>query len=315
MKENTVMLILIVILLVLLGNILLFDNKNVTKSPNKLSFESYDELAVFVTLENEVKRNSLGSHGKEEIEDISASITVNFNQGNTEGDISREPDYVYLYPNLYAEPSEEEEHVSTQEVQKVCFLTFDDGPSEQTWKVLDILDEKGIKATFFVIGKYLTDKDLECLKEIASRGHTIGLHTFQHNYAKLYRSVNSFLDDYNQIYTLIEETTGVRPSIYRFPGGSYNSYLKKIRKELITEMDRRGFTFYDWNVSGEDAVGTPTKSSIKKNVLRDVVKFRKPVILLHDGTTNELTTTVLSDIIDDIAAEGYEFSTLEYLEH
>lgn len=316
MKNNPVIVLMLILLFALIAR-LVYLNQGVEPNTSKLvTWEDLDELAIFVTLENEVERNFRGDITVEDTtvfqNTVSASVTLTVNDGKTDNDISRSPDYVSLYPSLYTTPLKGQR--SPSDGRKVCYLTFDDGPSDNTWKILDILDEKGIKATFFVVGESMSDKEVECLKEIVSRGHTIGIHTYHHDYKSLYKSVNSFLKDYEKVYDMVVEATGVKPNIYRFPGGSYNMYAKKIRKELILEMERRGFTHYDWNVTGEDSVGTPSAYSIKKNIKKDIFRFQCPVVLLHDASINDITASILPGIIDDISEKGYEFDTLDQRE-
>ena len=104
---------------------------------------------------------------------------------------------------------------------------------------------------------------------------------------------------------------GFSPTIFRFPGGSYCSYGSSIRTDLIEEMTRRGYTYYDWNVSAEDAVGTVTAASIRKNIFPLVYKVTSPVILMHDAPLNHLTVELLPEIIEALLTEGYCFETLE----
>ncbi len=313
MKNKVIIVIMVVILFSLLGKLFLNgENQNGRVKPEEISYNTMEELAEFILLENEIAVNSMGVVTERvPVEDIYAAIYVADGQAPVaDTDINRQPEYVTLYPSLYTTPLEDQE--SPDNGKKIAYLTFDDGPSENTWKVLDILDEKNVKATFFIIGGEISIAGENTLKEIVERGHTIGLHTYCHNYKTIYSSVEAFLADYEKVYQEIYQITGQKPNIYRFPGGSYNSYMKSIRKEIIEEMSRRGFTFYDWNVSAEDAVGTPTAYSIKKNVKKDAYRFQCPVILMHDGQSNALTTKVLGDIIDEIRDNGYDFDTLDH---
>lgn len=105
---------------------------------------------------------------------------------------------------------------------KAVYLTFDDGPSRNTEQILEILAEYGVHATFFVVGK--TDKhSLEMYRRIVEEGHTLGMHSYSHSYEKLYASLKSFREDFENLRGLLEETTGVTPLYYRFPGGSSNT--------------------------------------------------------------------------------------------
>ena len=233
------------------------------------------------------------------------------NTGNDKRD--REEDFVSkteAYPYLYAKGS-----VTEQELpEKVVFLTFDDGPSRNTVKILDTLKEYNVPATFFLIGENLTETGTEIAKRALEEGHMLGMHTETHQYEKIYRSVDSFLTDYDKLAARFTEEFGECPAVFRFPGGSYSAYINPIKAELKEELERRGFLCYDWNVSGEDSVGTPTAASIKKNIFDEIEGQTQPIILLHDSPCSNLTAEVLPEILEKLIAEGYEFRTLQYRE-
>jgi len=200
------------------------------------------------------------------------------------------------------------------EKDKIAYLTFDDGPSRQTHAVLDILEQYQIKASFFVVSGNMTESGKEAMRRAATEGHVIGMHSDSHEYKKIYASVEALLKDYEKVFTVIRETTGITPTIYRFPGGSYNSLGKNCIKKTIPEMERRGFTYFDWNVTAEDAVGTPTASSIMNNIFKNLEQTVQPVILMHDGPCNGLTVEVLPEIIEELIKRGYRFDTLDQRE-
>ncbi|MEA4925223.1 MAG: polysaccharide deacetylase family protein [Syntrophomonadaceae bacterium] len=215
--------------------------------------------------------------------------------------------YQKLYPDLYM-------HKSTKTAEtaavKTIYLTFDDGPSQHTSDILDILDRYNIKATFFVI--YHDDENSKNnYREIVKRGHTIAVHSASHQYTEIYKSVEDFLADFDIIYNQIEKVTGVRPELFRFPGGSLNSYNFHIYQELIAEMLRRGFTYHDWNVSGGDADSNATRGSVYANVVENVKKHDKSVVLLHDSSNGVATLAALEDIIVDLQDSGYTFAKLD----
>lgn len=212
------------------------------------------------------------------------------------------------YPYLYAKGEVSEEELP----EKVIFLTFDDGPSRNTIKILDTLAEYNACATFFVIGESLTEDGIEIAKRALDEGHMIGMHTETHRYDKIYQSVDSFLSDYDKLAARFVETFGECPAIFRFPGGSHSGYIKSMRNELQEELTRRGFMGYDWTVSGEDAVGTPTAYSIKKHIFDSVYEKEQPIILLHDSPSSNLTAEVLPDILKKLTEEGYTFMTLKH---
>lgn len=230
--------------------------------------------------------------------------------GKSETDSRREDNAVSKtepYPYLYAKGTVAEQTLP----EKVVFLTFDDGPSRNTVKILDTLAEYNVSATFFLIGENLTEDGTKIARRALEEGHMLGLHTETHSYDKIYRTVDSFLADYDKLASRFVEEFGECPAIFRFPGGSYSSYINPIKEDLKKELERRGFIGYDWSVSGEDSVGTPTAASIKKNIFDSIEGQTQPIILLHDSPCSNLTAEVLPEILERLIAEGYEFRTLQ----
>ncbi len=180
---------------------------------------------------------------------------------------------------------------------KTMYLTFDDGPSEEyTDMVLDVLKEKNIKATFFVIGEYVR-KYPETAKRIAEEGHTIGIHCDVHDYQKLYESVDSYIEDFEKAYDTVYEITGVQAQLFRFPGGSVNAYNKAVYQDIIKEMEERGFVYYDWNASlGDAAKHTVTSEELIGNAVSTARGRREVVMLAHDRVDN--TAYALGELID-----------------
>lgn len=213
------------------------------------------------------------------------------------------PEYQALYPDLYSEHPVGEQTVT----EKVCYLTFDDGPSAQTPVILDILDKYQIKATFFVVGTKAQNLP-DTLRDVAARGHTVGIHTNTHVYKDIYASVDAYLGDFYTVWQSVYELTGVKPEVFRFPGGSINQYNKGLYQPLIAEMLRRGFAYYDWNASAEDAVGKPTAQSVVEQALK--TKSQMPIVLMHDGGYSTATAEGLPKIIEGFRSRGYSFGVL-----
>ncbi len=213
------------------------------------------------------------------------------------------PAYQSLHPDVYSDTPVGEQTV----YEKVCYLTFDDGPSEQTPAILDVLDQYGVKATFFVVGSGV-QKHPEIVKDAVARGHVIGIHTDSHVYKEIYASVDSYLDDFSSAWQRVYDLTGQKPAVFRFPGGSINQYNKGIYQSIIAEMLRRGFAYYDWNASAEDAVGKPTAESVVQNALSTNAKM--PIVLMHDGTYTSATAEGLPQIIEGFQSRGYTFGVL-----
>ncbi len=193
----------------------------------------------------------------------------------------------------------------------ICYLTFDDGPSNNTLKILDILDSYGIKATFFVVG---TAKR-EYMPQITSRGHAIGLHSTTHKYDVIYKDINSYLADIQGISDIVFNATGVRSNIIRFPGGSSNmvsaSHCPGIMTDLTTRMPSLGYSYYDWNVSSGDASAARVPAAtIVKNVLNGAKGKSSICVLMHDNGGKTTTVEALPSIIEGLDAMGFRFAPL-----
>lgn len=219
-----------------------------------------------------------------------------------------------VYESVWKNSEQNVVDVSGQQVEvekKIAYLTFDDGPSILTPKVLEILEKENVRATFFLIGSQITQEEEELLNEMVTRGHLLGVHTYSHKSDEIYSSVEAYVKDANKTAARIYEVTGIRPTIYRFPWGSVNCYVSGICGDVIEEMKAEGYEYYDWNVSAEDSVGKPTKASILKNIKKDFGKYNEPVILMHDSAVNKATVEALPEIIKMLKEEGYSFGTLD----
>lgn len=191
--------------------------------------------------------------------------------------------------------------------EKTVYLTFDDGPSAVTPKILDTLKKEKVKATFFVIGKG-TDHDM--MKRIADEGHAIAIHSYNHDYKNLYASVDSFIEDFHKIFKLVKEKTGKQPDVYRYPGGSNNVFNALLQDEMTAEMFRRGFVPFDWNVDSGDASGhNIAAGTISSNALQGT-SMERPIILMHDAAAKGTTAEALPAIIAGYKKAGYDFGVL-----
>ncbi len=200
--------------------------------------------------------------------------------------------------------------VPTQYVREenTVYLTFDDGPSQNTYSVLYYLDQYDIKATFFVVPQR-TDECYALMKQIVDKGHSIGVHSASHEYEKIYASVEAYLDDFYEAWQMIYEATGVKTHIFRFPGGSKNDFNEATRDDIIEEMTRRGFRYYDWNVDSNDAGGA-TWTEMYNSIPADIAGNYRSVVLMHDSGQRENTVYVLEDILRVLTNEGYKFDKI-----
>lgn len=216
-------------------------------------------------------------------------------------------EYQTAYPELYGTAQIAEQRVRAA---NAVYLTFDSDLTDNTRLILDVLDQYGLKATFFVNGT--TDEGgLAIMRDIVSRGHSIGLRNYSDSYQEIYQSVDAYLKDFEQIYNLVYETTGVKAEIFRFPAGSVNAYNSGIYQELIAEMLRRNFIFFDWNVSGEDTqVGDLTADSVASSVLSGMDGKERGIVLLRDSADKMAVVDALPGIIAELQNRGYNFQPL-----
>ena len=221
--------------------------------------------------------------------------------------LTETPYYQELYPDFYAPQA-----LSLSEYcDDTIYLTFDDGPSPRTPEVLEILRDKNVKATFFVVGQN-DEQSLQWMRDIVAEGHTLGMHSYSHKYKEIYSSVEAYLDDMYKMYSQIKETTGVTPTVFRFPGGSINAYNTSINQEIISEMLRRGFVPYDWNISSEDAAATPPSAqTIVSSVSAQAQRVNRGVVLMHDSDYKYTTVAALPELIDALTEQGYTFSEIK----
>lgn len=197
---------------------------------------------------------------------------------------------------------------------KVAYLTFDDGPSKNTDEILSILNTYNIKATFFVIG---SERYKEEYLKIFQAGHKIALHTYTHDYAKIYKSVDNFKQDVNYLKDYIKTLIGQEPeNLLRYPGGSNNTVSRKyggndIMKQIIDAMKAENYVHYDWNVDSSDASGNNIpKATIVSSVLNGSKNKKSAVILMHDTNAKDTTVQALPEIIQGLISQGFTFDVM-----
>lgn len=199
--------------------------------------------------------------------------------------------------------SDKQERENTQEVDqtkikgKKVYLTFDDGPSENTSEVLKILKKNNIKATFFVVGR-TDDRAKELYKQIYDEGHTLAMHSYTHNYQAIYKSVNAYKKDITKLSDLLYDITGERPKYLRFPGGSSNAVSKVDMKKVILYTKEEGLKYYDWNVINGDATGKKmSDKEMVSSVVSGVKQYETSIVLMHDCAGKEQTVKTLPSVI------------------
>lgn len=193
--------------------------------------------------------------------------------------------------------------ISLAEKRKEVYLTFDDGPSTiVTERVLDILKKDDIKATFFVVSDRVYNRE-DTLRRIATEGHTIGVHSATHNYSEIYGSDEALLKDVSKCEDVIVRVTGVKPTVYRFPGGG--SSAKERQTKLLEE---RGYRIVGWNaVCGDEEIRYASPEMLVQETVKTSQGKQPVILLLHDSASHKATAEALPRIIEYYRSQGYEF--------
>ncbi len=218
---------------------------------------------------------------------------------------TEESPYAGIHEDMIVTPVGAEDLVREQ---GTVYLTFDDGPSQNTYTILSLLRKYDVKATFFVVPSR-TDECYALLRSIVSEGHSIGVHSASHDYEKIYASAEAYLEDFYEAWDIIYDATGVKTSLFRFPGGSVNDFNGETRDIIIGEMTRRGFRYFDWNVDSNDAGGA-SWSEMYNTIPSDIAQNYRSVVLMHDSAPRENTVYVLEDILKVLVWEGYKLDKI-----
>ena len=191
---------------------------------------------------------------------------------------------------------------------KVIYLTFDDGPSQYTPRLLEILAKYNVKVTFFVVDTGY----IHLVSQIAAEGHTVALHTASHEFSQVYASEEAYFNDLNKIKSKVVQYTGVEPTLIRFPGGSSNRVSININKGIMTRLTKlvqeQGYRYFDWNVDSDDAGSAHTAQKVFENVVSGIGSKNNSVVLQHD--IKGYSVEAVEQIIQWGLANGYTFLPL-----
>lgn len=190
----------------------------------------------------------------------------------------------------------------------VAYLTFDDGPNKaNTEKILSILDREQVKATFFLTGTNVS-RYPDVVRHIYQSGNAIGVHSYSHDYKKIYSSPQAYIDELLKTEESIYYVIGVRPIISRAPGGTAGHFTKAYW-QAIADI---GYVDIGWNALTGDADGTgKTADKAVENLRRQLAE--RPylnthlIILMHDAAGHEETVKALPRIIAMLKQQGYTF--------
>ena len=199
---------------------------------------------------------------------------------------------------------------------KIVFLTFDDGPSDYTDELLDILAAHNAKATFFVIGMG-SDYHKSLIGREYAEGHAVAVHSLTHDYNKIYSSDEAYWSDFEAMNDIIEQQTGQRTNIFRFPGGSSNtvsSFNPGVMTRLAAEAEERGLQYFDWNVESGDAGRVDTADGVYQNITDqcaylDSQGYGQMVVLCHDS--HKYTVDAMDRVLTWFEQNGYTLLPLK----
>ena len=214
-------------------------------------------------------------------------------------------------PKLTEVGIENVNHIYSSDTKRT-FLTFDDGPSINTNQILDILNERGIKATFFVLGSNV-EKNPAMVKRMYDEGHFIANHGYSHVYENIYQSPQAVLDEYNKCNQVVRDAIGQQEynsHLFRFPGGLVGGKYADIKNQANDLLLQNNIVHVDWNaLNGDSETTTPTIEYEMQRIQETVGDKQSVVILMHDAQAKEVTVEALPGIIDYLQGQGYEFKS------
>lgn len=192
---------------------------------------------------------------------------------------------------------------------KVVYLTFDDGPGPYTEELLETLDRYGVHVTFFVTGASPQSEDM--IKKEDAAGHSIGVHTFSHDFDKIYKDDKAFWKDIDEIQQVVQRQTGHSSHLMRFAGGSSNAYSSsRLMSRLIKQVPEKGFQYFDWNISSGDGAAEGDMKMVINNITSQLANQETCVVLGHD--TKEYTVHAMKYLIPWLLDHGYDIQPLQF---
>lgn len=296
---------------------------NSTQVERKIRY--YDPIGPELTLVGEkniciqagVKWNEPGYEASDNLDgDLTSAVRI---QGKVNGYSAGTYVLTYEVTDSYGNKASEQRTVTVEAVArpevvvpdgKVIYLTFDDGPSDYTQKLLEVLKKYEVKATFFVVNT----SRMDLLDDIAADGHALGIHSKTHRYNMIYANEDAFFEDLYAMQDLIQQHTGIKTMLMRFPGGSSNGvslrYNQGIMTRLVKAVQDQGFRYFDWNISSRDAEGATTKEEVVESVINSIQKNKSSysVVLQHDIA--EFSVDAVEEIILWGLENGYTFLPL-----
>ena len=264
----------------------------VVKEPETIDYKASDITAY----------EALEKNTTQELPTLAATVSDAVKSGHTNSDASAEDN-----DGLADEISDE---AITPLNGKKVYLTFDDGPCIYTDEILDILKEEQVKATFFVVHR--KEEELwPIYNRIVDEGHTLAMHSFSHEYNKVYADEAAFKRDVKMIHDFLYAKTGYDCKYYRFPGGSSNQVSDIDMQNCMKYLDDEGYVYFDWNALSRDAeVDGLSPEALNSNVINYVNSNEgDSIVLMHDVKPG--TAAGLKALIEELKAEGYEICAID----
>ena len=201
------------------------------------------------------------------------------------------------------------EKIYTSETKR-AFLTFDDGPTDVTPRILDILKQENIKATFFVLGSNVKKKP-ELVKRMYDEGHFIANHGYSHVYSNIYSSPQAVLDEFNSCNEEVKKAIGeneYNSHLFRFPGGLAGGTYAEIKKQAKDLLMQNNIVNVDWNALNGDGETNNLSIDFEIQRLNETTENKNSiVVLMHDSPLKSVTADALPQIITNLRDKGYEF--------
>lgn len=194
--------------------------------------------------------------------------------------------------------------------EKVAYLTFDDGPSKNiTPRVLDILKQENVPATFFVLGSRV-ELNPDLLRRTYEEGHYIANHGYSHEYSKIYTSKDTVFEEYVKTEQAIRVALGnpnYNTHLFRFPGGSSGGRYDSVKAEAKGLLRDYGINFTNWNCLTGDAEGRTNTDSLMECLIQTMEGDGAIIVLMHDASDKSYTADALPNVISYLREQGYSF--------
>lgn len=240
-----------------------------------------------------------------------AKQIIEYNQQQQEEAKQKEIEKQAKIPKLTEQGKENIKNIYHTD-KKVAYLTFDDGPSNNTHQILDILKKNNIKATFFVLGSQV-EIFPETTNRIYNEGHYIANHGYSHKYSEIYQSPEQVLNEFNQCNQIVAKTINVpeyNSHLFRFPGGSVGGKYAELKKQAITLLEQNDILHIDWNsLTGDSEKVNPTEEYLMDNLQKTTEGKNSLVILMHDAQAKKITAETLPKVIEYLQQQGYSFES------